>query len=51
MFSQSLIAVFKNLAEFHGYVAVKAVAPAQPQAEPEQKAASTDHAEALCCQA
>jgi hypothetical protein len=53
MFSQSLVAVFKQLAEFHGYVAVRPTAPVQtqPSQQPAQTVAVTTAAKPLCCQA
>lgn len=53
MLSQSLIAVFKSLAEFHGYVPVQAVAPVQPehaaQSAPPVPSVQPADPKALCC--
>lgn len=50
MFSQSLIAVFKGLAEFHGYVPVASVPAEQPMV-PEHHEAASAADETSCCTA
>ena len=50
MLSQSLIAVFKGLAEFHGYVPVNAAAPESPEpAQQSIQAVKPTAPEPLCC--